>query len=384
MLNIKYLLPIPVVLGILVFLLVTIGATDEDEHVDPATWDAKGYASHVGVSLEEAQRRLKLQSLAGDLDAELNEREGQTFAGLWIEHSPRYQIVVQFTKNAQETIALYIHSDELAEVLEVRTADVSLAELREAQSEAMGAIKSQNIPVDSGIDIKAGKVQIYVVERNLLDDAIEKGRIRLPDKADIVTVPALSQPDADIYGGLPLTTCTSGFSVENNNGTKGITTAGHCGNSQSYSGTSLPYEDGADDTSYDIQWHSAPGFTVTNEIRYSSAGATRDITGTVGRNSQSIGGYVCKYGKVTHYTCGYISDKNYRPSSYIDNATATFIRVDDSAGYSPLADRGDSGGPWFLHYNAYGTHSGSVGDDAIYMAVNYVSVGAGADVMTSP
>ena len=128
----------------------------------------------------------------------MSDREGQTFAGLWIEHTPRYRIVVQFTQNAQETIALYIHSDELTEVLEVRTADVSLTELREAQSEAMGAIRSENIPVESGIDIKAGKVRIYVVERSRLNAAIERGEVRLPDTVDIVTVPALSQPDADI------------------------------------------------------------------------------------------------------------------------------------------------------------------------------------------
>ena len=354
--------------------------------MDPATFDTMEYASHVGVDFEEAERRLELQSLAGDLDAELSEHAGQTFAGLWIEHTPQFRIVVQFTQNAQDLIASYVNSDKLAEVIVVRTADVSLAELKEAQLEAMAAIKNENIAVESGIDVKAGKVQIYVVERDRLNAAIERGAIRLPDKTDIDTVSAMSQPNADIYGGLPLSICTSGFAVKNGSGTKGITTAGHCNNTQSYSGTNLPYEDGLWDTSYDIQWHTAPGFTVTNEIRYSSAGSTRDITGTIGRNSQTIGGYVCKYGKATHYTCGYISDKNYQPS-YVPNATETFIRVDDTAGYSPLSEDGDSGGPWFLHNNAYGTHSGSVGadpNDAIYMAVNYVAVGAGANVMTSP
>lgn len=34
-------------------------------------------------------------------------------------------------------------------------------------------------------------------------------------------------------GGLPLSTCTSGFAVRNSAGTRGILTAGHCGNSQS-------------------------------------------------------------------------------------------------------------------------------------------------------
>ena len=142
---------------------------------DPATREAEGYAAHVGVSLEEAQHRLKLQRLAGDLEAELTEHEGQTFRGLWIEHTPQFRVIVQFTQDAQETVARYIQGDELAEVLEVRTADVSLAELREAQSEAMEAIRSASIPVESGIDIKAGRVKIYVAERDRLDDAIQRG-----------------------------------------------------------------------------------------------------------------------------------------------------------------------------------------------------------------
>ena len=106
----------------------------------------------------------------------------------------------------------------------------------------------------------------------------------------------------------------------------------------------------------------------------------------MGRNDQAIGGYVCKYGKTTHYTCGYISDKDYQPS-YVPNASATFIRVDNTAGYDDLSSGGDSGGPWFLVYDAYGVHSGSPGadkNDAIYMAVNYISPGIGVSVMTSP
>ena len=138
-----------------------------------------------------------LQRLAGELNAVLSDHEGRTFAGLWIEHTPQFRVVVQFTRDAQETIARHIQNDDLAEVLEVRTADVSLAELREAQSAAMEAIGSANIPAESGIDIKAGRVKIYVAERDRLDDEIERGRVTLPDNVDLVTVPAMGQNEAD-------------------------------------------------------------------------------------------------------------------------------------------------------------------------------------------
>ena len=362
---------------------VPLGGGNDGEDIDSATREANGYSAHLGVTLEEAQRRLALQTLAGDLDAELTDHEGQTFGGLWIEHTPEFRVVVQLTQDAQETVARHNNSDELAEVLDIRTVDVSLADLREAQSEATGAISSKAIPIESGIDIKGSKVKVYVAERDRLDNEIKGGGVTLPEKVDLVTVASMGQLEADIHGGLALSDCTSGFSVEASDGTKGITTAGHCVNDQAYDGTDLTFEDEEEETNYDIQWHTAPGFTVTNKIQTQSWGSTREITGTVGRSSQSIGSYVCKYGKTTHYTCGYISDKNFWP----DGFSPTFIRVDNSGVYDDLSSRGDSGGPWFLLNDAYGTHFGSPGadpDDAIYMAVNYISPGIGVDVMTSP
>ena len=87
-------------------------------HIDPASQEAEGYAAHHGVSLEEAKNRFTLQRLAGELNAVLSDREGRTFAGLWIEHTPQFRVVVQFTRDAQETIARHIQNDDLAEVLE--------------------------------------------------------------------------------------------------------------------------------------------------------------------------------------------------------------------------------------------------------------------------
>jgi hypothetical protein len=93
---------------------------------------------------------------------------------------------------------------------------------------------------------------------------------------------------------------------------------------------------------------------------------------------------VCKNGKTTGYTCGNISSTTYSPS-YVTNAAATFIRVHESSNGN-LSEGGDSGGPWFLVNTAYGTHSGSPGanpNDALYMAINYVS-SLGVSVLTAP
>jgi len=354
---------------------------------DPLLFDAQVYASNMNVSVEEAILRFQLQDIAGDLDAELTTNETETFAGLWIEHTPEFRVVVQFTRDGEETMKPYLKKyPEFADIVEVRnTAKVSLADLQRAQADASHSARALDIPVESDINVFNNSVELYVAKANKrqFDNALQRGNIRLPDKVKVrvITVDAMMNLEADIYGGLPLRTCTSGFSVKKGI-TKGITTAGHCSNTQSYNGNSLTFESEKETGSYDIQWHTAPGYTVSNKIRTSGGGSTRDITATKSRSSQAIGNYVCKYGKTSHYTCGYISSKN-----FMYQGQATYIRVDNTAGYDDLSSGGDSGGPWFLSNTAYGTHVGSPGDDpndAVYMAVNYVESGLDVSVMTSP
>src|SRR3989304_8702882 len=214
------------------------------------------------------------------------------------------------------------------------------------------------IPVDSAIDVYKNCVKVYVAEQNRtkLNRALSEGKLVLPDCVEVETIDSLAEPVAEIYGGLSLSDGTSGFSVKNSSGTKGITTAAHCSNSQSYSGTSLPFQSQNHGTYYDIQWHTAPDFTVTNKLKTNSGGTTMSITATMPRSQQWVGALVYKYGKATGRTAGYIKALNYRPSSdHVPNPQATFIWVDDTAGYSPLCDHGDSGGPWFPAYTAWGS-----------------------------
>jgi hypothetical protein len=190
--------------------------------------------------------------------------------------------------------------------------------------------------------------------------------------------------ETDIYGGLALNDGTSGFAVKNSGGTKGITTAGHIETDPiSYGGYDLPLQDEEWGSAYDIQWHTAPNFTVVNKIQW-YPGYMCDILYTRSRSEQAIGGWVAKCGKSTGFTAGHISSKTYQaPYPCYEY---TFIRVDNDGGYEDLSSTGDSGCPWFNNTTAYGSHCGHPTDDtndAYYMAVDYISV-LGVDVMTSP
>lgn len=357
----------------------------ESSDQEAADFDYANYAQHFQVTPAIAAQRFQIQAAAGDLEAVLLRNESATFAGLWIEHTPTFRVIVQFTSAGSQTLSPYLTDPDLAAVVEVRTATQTVAGLEQDQATTQAAINNLGVNHDSDIVIQTGRIEVYVVDSSIIETAQRQGRLVLPASVDIVTVARLSQPQADVYGGLGITGCTSGFAVKHIDNTKGIATAGHCGNAQVLGGINLTYKNGIYSYSHDVQWHTAVGNTIKNQIRYKLDGTRRNITATKSRVSQSVGTVVCKYGQTTAYTCGKISSKNYAPS-YVANANATFIRVDNTAGYTDLTAGGDSGGPWFVNGTAYGIQSGDVGadpNDSIYMAVNYIT-GMNVSVMTAP
>lgn len=189
----------------------------------------------------------------------------------------------------------------------------------------------------------------------------------------MVEVGNLPQEEISMYGGLSISTCTTGFTVVNSGGTRGVSTAGHCGNSQTLSGIALTFRGESYSGSYDVQWHNATGNTYPNTIKVSSS--TRAITGTRSRTSQTVGSQVCKQGKTTGYTCGTINT-----ISYCASGACTWVYVAGNG--TNLSEGGDSGGPWFSGNTAYGSHTYGIGNDSAYMPVNYFS-GASISVATS-
>ncbi|HEX2095337.1 MAG TPA: hypothetical protein VHG28_23275 [Longimicrobiaceae bacterium] len=331
--------------------------------------DAQSYAASRGVSIEEAVRRLQLQTTIGELNARLESQEQATFAGLWIEHQPEFRVVARFTQNGEQTLARYVTGTPLAGLVQAQPAQVTLARLHEIQKAALAAVAALGVRAEAGLDIRNNTAEVYVEALQAVQAAIAAGTLRLPEHARVVQLGQLSRDVADIYAGLALSPCTSGFAVRNASGTKGITTAGHCSNTVSYNGTALPFQSEAHGTYYDVQWHTAPGFTVRN-LLYDGLG-TRSITATWGRTSQNVGDYVCHYGKTTGYGCGTIVDKSYTRST-VPNSTATWIRVHEDG--VDLSSPGDSGGPWFLSNYAYGIMGCEINTtDACYMAINYIS-----------
>lgn len=246
-----------------------------------------------------------------------------------------------------------------------------MAQLEAAQQAALHLVRPLGVPVNGGINITENRAEIYVAERARLDAALQRAGRQLPDGAAAITVPELARPAANIFGGLAVNGCTTGFSVAGPQGL-GFATAGHCPDRQ----YPLPAGSGADFPfiyewrqfgPYDLQWHTTPGWTVRSWA-YDGVPSYRYVTGTKARGDQWDGEWVCKYGAATHYTCGQIADRFY--TSYYPYNDPSYVRVSNAG--ERICFEGDSGGPWYNGGTAYGITNGCAGNDGIYMAINYV------------
>lgn len=337
--------------------------------------DAASYADQNRVGLDEAVRRLQLQREIGALDAALSQEERSLFAGLWIEHEPEYRVVVRFTHPVgEERLRARLAGTSLAPLVEMRRAAVSLVQLEERRAKAQQLTRQLRFPVDTDINVKDNRAEIHSNRPQTLRAALAAARAHLPDHVEIIAVSDLAKPSI-LLGGDPGSSCTGGFTVIDN-GEVGISTAAHCGNSQSFQGVSLPFRSEDQQGNQDVQWHSACDLLdVSNE--FNTGIGNRACVGTQHRDQQAIGSYVCKWGNTSGRTCGFIQSKSISPS-YINSSASTFVRVDGG-----ISLPGDSGGPWFVEGIAYGINSGSFVDDndAIYMPINYIS-SIGASVLT--
>lgn len=153
---------------------------------DALRQDAEAMAAHLGISVDEAIRRLSLQDSIGELGAKLEQQEAETLAGLWIQNEPEYRIIVAFTRDGQETIKPYIENTSLAGLVEVRTAKVSLAELHTTQQAVSQIAQELGFPFSSGINVEKNQVELYVTDRALFEVALHKANRQLPEHVEII------------------------------------------------------------------------------------------------------------------------------------------------------------------------------------------------------
>lgn len=384
----------PILVGVATLLLLTSCSRVEPESTqirvlvdgEALRKDAAYYAKDQNVSLDEAVRRLELQDDIGKLSAKLESNEPNTFGGLWIQHKPEFKVVVNMTGSA-EKVAEYARGTPFAKLVQVRKVAKALKQLEAEQRQADSAVRALGLPSESGINIFKNAAELYVLDEEELNAASNaRTTINIPTGVNVTEVPTFSSDEINAYAGNALSTCTAGYTVVDGNGLRGITTAAHCrpgptsddNRPQYYGSTALRLATEWWSGAQDFQWHTSPSLTFQPWARDDepNSGGTRyyrEIYDVANRPDQPFNALVCKYGKGSGHTCGYIVDKSYNPRGFSPrNNSRTFIRVDGRG--LDLSTGGDSGGPWYVGHQAMGLHKGGLSDgDSVYMAINYVT-----------
>ncbi len=140
------------------------------------------------AALELELRYAALQEPVGALDSELAEGEPDTFAGLWIEHEPKFKVVVRFTRDGEETIRPYIAGKPFAAAVEVMSASTTVVELDRVQAEVGRVAADLGIRFASGTNVYENRVELYVLDPEALGTALDEAGVHLPEHVVVVGV----------------------------------------------------------------------------------------------------------------------------------------------------------------------------------------------------
>lgn len=346
--------------------------------------DIEAIAQHRGDTTAEVQAEMALVDVAVVLQDELSKDYPAEFGGLFISEETR-ELTVAW-KGDLEVVP------ESLQAQDVTVVSVMFSEEELVQTQTEAVQEMQGLDAEVWTDITTNQVVIEVDKADVLavEQMIEpapqtrsRPRIRaaISSPVKVVERDYLTDTEKAIVAGKATTTCSSGFTIKNNStGTRYLTTAGHCGPSQTFDGTGATYVKEWWTGNYDIQIHR-PSSGNTASPKFLANGKTRTVTGKKKRADIVVGSSVCKQGKTTGYTCGRITSKNASGSTAVNASGKSFVMVKRDIDFAgKISSGGDSGGPWFIGNVAYGWHhagNGKAGDGSrsYFMTTDYIPSG---------
>jgi hypothetical protein len=355
----------------LIALSAAASAQQVQTQAESLTEDAVQYAAQFGVTPDEALRRLREQRdsvAATDLIA----REfADRLAGISIEHSPDYRIVVLLT-GSQPVIG---QSYSGVPVVFKTGAKATRAEAVSAMRKHLIDLRN-DLPNARGVgyDQRTGEVVLLVTSADVQRYGLDTIRAKARQVGGVpvrVVINELNESNMaiEVYGGgrvegLNTLThrrnrCTTAFVVTNGE-TNAITTAAHCPDDLDYedldgSSVSLPLIGSWGAAYRDVQINGSANSTEPLFYSNRGAGTLRRLVSWRNISSTRAGDFVCHYGESSGYSCSTIELTDYAPPDNLCGGpcSPTWITV-----RGPNCIPGDSGGPVFSGGIAFGIAKG--------------------------
>lgn len=317
-----------ILLGISSFLgqRFTASAQSDGEEPNPIV---AAYAHDMKIDYQEAERRLTLQHEMSSVEQEIVKDEA--YFASWMQHEPEFGLVVSFTTpDGKERIRPYLEGVKWADLVTVQQSDITREEFAEMRSKIVQEAEKTGIAFGSGLNYRTGQVRLYTEKTDELRAQLEGNDAitSIIDRIELVKESGAAPADYDypyLLGGHAQSQCTSGFPVYRvNDGVRFISTSGHCDNGL--------------------------------HVQYGGATATQSVIGTEARDT-TIWDYVCKHGKITGQTCGFVDDVNHNPEHDAYGDSDNYVRVFRVGNLGNIACQGDSGSPVYRYWGGgvYGT-----------------------------
>lgn len=372
-------------------LLATSAVAEPVESRNEAlTEDAVQYASQFRVTPDEALRRLEAQqSSVAATDAIVREFADR-LAGIAIEHSPQYRIVVLLTgseavadRTASGVPIVFRTGAKATRAEAVATMRRHLIDFRSELPGARGA----------GYDQRTGEVVLLVEPSDAARFGVDAIRRRAEQIGGVpvrVVINQLNESNMSVDGGglvvgfNKLTNrrnrCTSGFVVTNGE-VNAITTAAHCPDQLTYidrdgnSGPALPMIGSWGAAYRDVQINGSADSPQPLFYANREGGSLRRVDTWRPVASTRAGDFVCHYGESSGYSCATVELTDYAPPGALCGGpcSPTWVTVK-----GPSCIPGDSGGPVFSGDVAFGLAKGINRDDGgrclfyYYMSTDYL------------
>jgi hypothetical protein len=315
------------VAAILLFRAAVASAQPVQTQAEAISDDSVQYAAAFGVTLDEARRRLEVQqSSVATTDAIAREFESR-LAGISIEHSPQYRIVVLLTgsepvgdRSAAGVPILFRTGAAATHAQALEALRRHLIDLRSDLPNARGA----------GYDQRTGEIVLLVTRADADRFGLEAIRARAEQVGGVpvrVVVNELIESNLSVDGGGRVegtnsitgrrNLCTTAFVVTNGE-TTAITTAAHCPDELTYvdrdgSTVTLPMIGSWGAAYRDVQINGSPDSPEPLFYSNRGAGTLRRLVTWRNVASTRAGDFVCHYGESSGYSCSTVELTDYAP-----------------------------------------------------------------------